>query len=228
MRHSALDPSLSAWHGLHGSPVDFSAHPIHPPGQLVVVHDSPLKRQSWAHHGVRAFYISPSLSHYRSHTVFVPRTGATRVSDTLDHFPDPLFPFEGPSSDPVLPDPTSDRPSPSYDGLDLAGREFLDPDLGVCQVLRPDAPIFLSPQTGNRSAGPTLSPGWHPTLLYQSADGETHRSSVSEVARWVLAHSSPSNPPPPVPLLPLPPPRVPTPPMPIFPEPPPLPAPHSQ
>jgi hypothetical protein len=29
MRHSALDPSLSAWHGLHGSPVDFSAqqHP---------------------------------------------------------------------------------------------------------------------------------------------------------------------------------------------------------
>ncbi len=90
---------------------------------------------------------------------------------------------ENPASDPVLPDPTADRPSPSYDGLDLAGREFFDPDLGVCQVLRPDAPIFLSPQTGNRSAGPTLSPGWHPTLLYQSADGETHQSSVSEVAR---------------------------------------------
>ncbi len=52
MHHSALDPSLSAWHGLHGSPVVFSAHPIHPPGQLVVVHDSPLKRKSWAHHGV--------------------------------------------------------------------------------------------------------------------------------------------------------------------------------
>ena len=36
------NPSLSAWHGLHGSPVDFAAHPIHPPGQLVVVHDSPI------------------------------------------------------------------------------------------------------------------------------------------------------------------------------------------
>ncbi len=88
-----------------------------------------------------------------------------------------------------------------------------------------DAPIFLSPQTGNRSAGPTLSPGWHPTLLYQSADGETPRSSVSEVARWVLAHSSPCDPPLPVPLLPPPPPRVPSQPMPLVPAPPPLPVP---
>ena len=112
LRPSALDPSLSAWHGLHGSPVDFAAHPLHPPGQLVVVHNSPLKRKSWDHHGVRAFYIGPALSHYRSHIVFIPRTGATRVSDTFDHFPDPLFPFEDPASDPVLPDPTSDRLTP--------------------------------------------------------------------------------------------------------------------
>jgi hypothetical protein len=143
MRLSALDPSMSAWYGLHGSPVDFSTHPIHPPGQLMVVHDSPLKSRSWAHHGVRAFYISPSLSHYRSHTVFVPRTGATCVSDILDHFPDPLFPFEDHASDPVLPDP-SDLPNPSYDGIDLAGREVLDPDLGVCQIIGPDAPLFSS------------------------------------------------------------------------------------
>jgi hypothetical protein len=26
----------------------------------------------------------------------------------------------------------------------LAGREFFDPDLGVCQVLRPDAPIIYT------------------------------------------------------------------------------------
>jgi hypothetical protein len=33
LRPSALDPSLSAWHGLHGSLVDFAAHPL----QIVLV-----------------------------------------------------------------------------------------------------------------------------------------------------------------------------------------------
>ncbi len=28
------DPSLSDWSGLHRLPYDFSAHPLHPPGQL--------------------------------------------------------------------------------------------------------------------------------------------------------------------------------------------------
>ncbi len=49
MRGFSLDPTISAWHGLKGLPLDFSASPIHPPGQLVVVHDSPTKRKSWAH-----------------------------------------------------------------------------------------------------------------------------------------------------------------------------------
>ncbi len=65
----------------------------------------------------------------------------------------------------------SDRPNPTYDGSDLIGREFLDSDLGVCQVIGPSEPLFLSPQTGNLEAGSHLSPGWHPTLLYKSSDG---------------------------------------------------------
>ena len=95
-RSFSLDPSISAWHGLHRAIYDFSAHPLHPPGQLVVVHDSPEKRQSWARHGKRAFYLEPASSHYRCHRVFVPLNSRIRTSDTLDHFPDPLFPFEGP------------------------------------------------------------------------------------------------------------------------------------
>ncbi len=47
------NPSLSAWHGLHSLPFDFASHPIHPPGQLVVAHDAPLNRASWAKHGTR-------------------------------------------------------------------------------------------------------------------------------------------------------------------------------
>jgi hypothetical protein len=38
-----------------------AAQPIHPPGQLVVIHDAPLKRASWARHGVRGFYLGPAL-----------------------------------------------------------------------------------------------------------------------------------------------------------------------
>jgi ribosomal protein L9 len=58
------------------------------------------------------------------------------ISDSLVHFPDPLFPFEDivPDAEP-LPDPTSSRPHPAFDGLDLVDKSFVDPDLGVCTVI---------------------------------------------------------------------------------------------
>jgi hypothetical protein len=169
------NPSLSAWHGLRGSPHDFAAQPIHPPDQLVVIHDAPLKRASWARHGVRGFYLGPALSHYRSHICFVPKTGTTCISDSLAHFPDPLFPFEDivPDAEP-LPDPTSSRPHPAFDGLDLVDKSFVDPDLGVCTVIS-GAPC-LSPSrrqptscrcTGGAHSSTQLSPCRHilrPTL----------------------------------------------------------------
>jgi hypothetical protein len=58
LRPWALYPTLSAWHGLHSPPFNFAAHPIHPPGQLVIAHDSPQQRKSWARHGTRVFFIS--------------------------------------------------------------------------------------------------------------------------------------------------------------------------
>jgi hypothetical protein len=62
------DPTRSAYDGMHGFPMDFSAHPLYPVGQLCVAHVPALKRQSWAHHGLRAHYI-----------VLLPTiTGATR------------------------------------------------------------------------------------------------------------------------------------------------------
>jgi hypothetical protein len=139
LRRFSPDPSESAWHGIQGAPDDFAAHPTHPPGQLFVVHDSPIKRKSWDQHGTHAFYLSPSLLHYRSHAVFFPKTGATRVSDRLDHFPDPLFHFESLSPQ-TLPDPSDSRPNPTYDGMDLVGRSFVDPELGVCRVVPPLSP----------------------------------------------------------------------------------------
>jgi hypothetical protein len=56
----------------------------------------------------------------------------------------------------------------------------------------PAEPVFLSPQTGNLAPGARLAPGWHPTLTYQSAGGNTERSAVTEVARWLLEHPAPA------------------------------------
>jgi hypothetical protein len=47
------DRRLSAYHGIHGSLIDFLAHPLHPPGQLVVIHERSHDRASWAQHGLR-------------------------------------------------------------------------------------------------------------------------------------------------------------------------------
>jgi hypothetical protein len=186
LRSFALPPLRSAWQGLHGRILDFQAHPIHPPGQLVVVHDSPETRASWAHHGKRAFYLSPSLLHYRCHSVFVPATSAVRISDTLSHFPEPLFPFEAPPRGLPPPDPTADRPSPQFDGLDLLGRQFIDPELGACTVIGAGTPVFLQPRTGNLGPDPLLPSGWHPTLRYQTVANRIESSSVTEIARWVV------------------------------------------
>ena len=106
------DPSLSAWHGLHRVPFCFASHPIHPPGQLVVALDSPQTRKSWARHGTRGFYLSPSPNHYRCFNVFFPLTCSYRVCQSLSHFPDPLFPFESAEGASSIPDPTATEPPP--------------------------------------------------------------------------------------------------------------------
>ncbi len=182
LRSFARDRSISAWHGIQDQPLDFAAHPIHPAGQLVVAHDPPQQRASWAKHGTRGFYLSPALSHYRSHVVFIPSTLATHITNQLDFFPDPLFTFEDPTISAPPPDPTSSRPSPTLDGADLIGQAFVDPDLGLCLVTGHGQPSFLQPnQHWQSSSGatpvPRLAP--HPFLHHTFRHGGTlhrHRS----------------------------------------------------
>ena len=128
------DPLRSAYSGLHGAPVDFLSHPLHPFGQLVVAHDSPGNRPSWAPHGQRGFYLGTSLPHYRCSSVYIVHTGATRTCDTLDHFPNPLFHFEQLPGTPLTSPLPPSRPEPAAGGSDLVGRWFNDPDLGLYQI----------------------------------------------------------------------------------------------
>ena len=200
------DPTKSAYHGLYGHIFDFRAHPIHPPGQLVVAHSPPAKRESWAHHGVRAFYLGPALSHYRCHHVYVVRTGSDRITDTLAHFPIPLFHFSPP--DPIPPDdPTPTRPHPQLDGSDMIGLWFNEPELGICSIAAVAQPFELVEGAGNRTDDDYLPPGWHQCLTIRLPSGRTERCSVTEVARWYKA--CPHTPPPAIPQRPPPRPRTP-------------------
>ena len=185
LRDWTPDPSKSAYAGLFGKPVDFNKHPLHPPGQLVVAHDSPTTRPSWAPHGQRGYTLGPMLLHHRCTLVYIVHTGATRVCDTLDHFPCPLFHFECLPNEPAPTLSPPSRPAPKTDGSDLIGSWFHEPDLGVCQVTGRGPDFVLHNGAGNRVKGQKKLPaGYHHTLKYRTVDG-IERSSVTEVADWI-------------------------------------------
>jgi hypothetical protein len=67
--------------------MDYRAHPIAPAGIRVMVHLKPEIRDTWEPHAEEAFYLGPTLDHYRAYPVRLPETNSTRVSDTLQWFP---------------------------------------------------------------------------------------------------------------------------------------------
>jgi hypothetical protein len=86
LRQSRVNPKLSAYAYLFGN-YDFNRCPMAPPGTRVVVHDKPDQRTSWGHHGTPAWYIGPSLEHYRTMKCYMPTTGSIRYTDTLQFIP---------------------------------------------------------------------------------------------------------------------------------------------
>lgn len=86
LRPSRINPKLSAYAQLHGA-FDFNKTPLAPPGTRVLVHVKPNKRTTWAPHGETGWYIGPAMEHYRCHQVFIPKTNATRIADTVEFFP---------------------------------------------------------------------------------------------------------------------------------------------
>jgi hypothetical protein len=114
------------------------------------------------------------------------KTAAMRISDTLSHFPDPLFHFEDPTNPPQPIPGTASRPSPTADGSDLIGMWFNEPDEGVCQVISVAPHYNLLPETGNHDpTGPTLAPGYHFCLHYRRASGAIEFATAEEIAMWV-------------------------------------------
>jgi hypothetical protein len=90
IRPSSADPLISAYEAVHRHKYDFLAHPLAPCGTLVLVHDAPDKRSTFANHGVTGYYLGPALKHYRCFRVHMIATRRERISDSLAWFPAPL------------------------------------------------------------------------------------------------------------------------------------------
>ena len=86
LRNSRVNPKLSAWEFLFGV-FNYNATPLAPPGTKVLAHSKPKQRQSWGFHGEDAWYIGPSLDHYRCVKCYIPRTGGVIDVDTVEWFP---------------------------------------------------------------------------------------------------------------------------------------------
>jgi len=61
----------------------FDATPMAPPGTEVLIHLKPNRRQSWSFHASNAWYIGPSLKHYRCIRSIMASTGGERLTDTF-------------------------------------------------------------------------------------------------------------------------------------------------
>ena len=86
MRPSRIDPKLSAYE-MHNGVFNYNKTPIAPPGCKVIVHEPPNKRGTWDIHGVDGWYLGMSPDHYRCHRVYIPKTRAERIAQTVKLFP---------------------------------------------------------------------------------------------------------------------------------------------
>jgi hypothetical protein len=96
LRTSRINPKLSAATHIFGQ-YDFNRAPMAPPGTRIIAHDTPSRRRTWAPHGQDGWYIGPALEHYRCYTVYITKTRANRIVETVD-FPPEKFTLPFPSS----------------------------------------------------------------------------------------------------------------------------------
>jgi hypothetical protein len=85
LRASRLNPKLSAYAIMFGE-FNFDHTPLAPPGTPVIIHEKLDNWKTWAAHGIEGFYIGPAMDHYRCFKVWIEKTRAERICDTLRFF----------------------------------------------------------------------------------------------------------------------------------------------
>ena len=81
-----MNPKLSGYAQLHGE-FNYDATPLALPGTQIIIHEKPTVRGMWASHGVKDWYIGPSMNHYRCHHVYVTKTRGEQDSDYVECLP---------------------------------------------------------------------------------------------------------------------------------------------
>jgi hypothetical protein len=87
LRTSRINSKLSASTHLDGQ-YDYNRSPMAPPGTIIIAHETPSRRRTWAPHGQDGWYIGPALEHYRCYTVYINKTRGERVVKTVVFFPE--------------------------------------------------------------------------------------------------------------------------------------------
>jgi hypothetical protein len=110
LRTSRINPKLSAATHIFGQ-YDFNRAPMAPAGTIIIAHETPSRRRTWAPHGQNGWYIGPALEHYRCYTVYITKTRGDRIVETL-FFPPKISPyhFHHPKSWPLRPQRISRTP----------------------------------------------------------------------------------------------------------------------
>jgi hypothetical protein len=68
LRTSRINPKLSASTQIDGQ-YDYNRAPMTPTGIIIIAHETPNHRRTWAPHGQDGWYIGPALEHYICYTV---------------------------------------------------------------------------------------------------------------------------------------------------------------
>jgi hypothetical protein len=83
---SRISPKLSASTHIDGH-YDYNRAPMAPPGTIIIAHETPNRRRTWAPHGQDGWYIGPALEHYRGYTIYITNTRRERVVETVEFPP---------------------------------------------------------------------------------------------------------------------------------------------
>ena len=86
LRQSRMNPKLSGYAQLHEG-FNYNATSLALPGTQVIIHENPTVRGTWASHGVKGWYLGPSMNHYCCHHIYVTKTRGEIDSDCVEFFP---------------------------------------------------------------------------------------------------------------------------------------------
>jgi spore maturation protein CgeB len=82
LRQSNVVPKISAFAHVHGQH-DYMRKPFAPLGCAVQAHVKPDARRTWDAHLQEGFNLGTSMEHHRCFKIYITKTRATRISDTV-------------------------------------------------------------------------------------------------------------------------------------------------